>query len=158
MNSARIINGVVQVPSYYATDPWEPPAPPPVQAEPLRKYEEHASYPSLIELPLCGACGKVAARCSCDPRYTLPLSATTHPDPGAQSTIRIRANQPQKREHCDAIRSAFMALNRTREIPGILELKDDAVLTRLSCDLLDLIPEDHLASIRLNDAMDARGL
>lgn len=38
-------------------------------------YEEHASYAIEIELPSCGCCGRVAARCPCPWRCTLPVGA-----------------------------------------------------------------------------------
>lgn len=36
-------------------------------------YEEHASYAIEIELPYCGCCGQVAARCPCPWQCTLPV-------------------------------------------------------------------------------------
>lgn len=42
-------------------------------SEPVRKYEEHASYPIEIELPFCGLCGAVKARCEHHCGWTLAL-------------------------------------------------------------------------------------
>jgi len=43
-------------------------------------YEEHASYPITIEMPLCGCCGAVAARCPCPWRRTLPAGVAPATD------------------------------------------------------------------------------
>ena len=40
-------------------------------SEVLVKYEEHGSYDIKIELPLCGNCGAVKARCPCHVGFTL---------------------------------------------------------------------------------------
>ena len=42
-------------------------------------YEEHASYPITIVLPLCGCCGAVAARCPCHHRHVLPVDVQPSP-------------------------------------------------------------------------------
>lgn len=38
-------------------------------------YGDHASYPIEIDLPLCGCCGAVAARCPCHHVHRLELGA-----------------------------------------------------------------------------------
>jgi len=40
-------------------------------SEPLRRYDEHASYPINIVLPLCGLCGKILAQCGHDLGFRL---------------------------------------------------------------------------------------
>jgi hypothetical protein len=45
-----------------------------------KAYEEHASYPIEIVLPLCGCCGEQMVRCGCPLHHKLPVGVAPAQD------------------------------------------------------------------------------